>query len=1050
MAEPTAKQSSCPDCGREYAGSSGLCPACLWAGLDSVEGTLLLQGLEVVCELARGGMGVVYRAKERGAGREVAVKMMLTSLAETPGARERFAQEARAVGAMDHPGILPVYHVGEQNGLPYFTMKLAGGGTLAARRARLGGRWRESAALIAEIADAVDHAHRHGLLHRDLKPANILFDDEGRSYVSDFGLVKIAGDNADLTRTVAMLGTPHYLSPEVASRDARAASVASDIWSLGAMLYELLAGRLPFEADGIPLLMRKIVESEPDALPAVPRDLATIARKCLRKNPQERYGTAAELARDLRAWLDGRTISARRATIPERFRSWARRNPALAASMLIVTVATVGVILLQARMGRELRSEKQAAVSAQADALAAQIAAARIGGRIDQRDAALEATRALASLRVTDDIRDDAITLLATPGWSEAGSANIPGGDALFFARSLHWIASVQNGAVVFASTNGQPEHRPANPEGVEFRAVVKLDNDGKKATAWDSTATFWEYDRSAEKWTRLFKHDNPGTTLVWRDVSCYAAFDTVAKRTTVYANGQQIPFGTDTGRPKAFSPDGALLAVEDMQSIELYDLESRKLLRRIPLPPPGSNGTVIKWRSDSKAFAVVSGWMEVFVVYIDGDGPLIETLSGYGALDVAWHPSSEWIGAVNGDGTLRIWETTGRREILRVPILATQLEFSDDGSLLAVRERFSPRLALYNFSAPTCVRQALLPRKSTSADGRETPSPPWGCAILEGAAVGIVTGQLGLEWIDTATAKSIQRGPDGAFWKVATPGRYILALGSVGGETATLTKYHLTKDADEIFVKKDQSGSRSAVGFSSTQSGRALALEAGQGLIFFNADSEKKNLVSLKALPPLTGTFFPGTSALSPDGRWLAVSSGTASPTEWIAVWDTTAPEAPPAKLSGFSMTCGFAFSPDSTVLYVHSQQRLCALNTGSWGTRWSVPRGGNSFSLSLLAISGDGQLLAAAAAPNGIALVDAASGKKLALPRHPDLRPFGALALSNDGGLLLATGIPSSAQIWDINDLRQSLSEKALDWNAPKPPFNPRHLPAKVTFSP
>src|SRR5688500_6727471 len=281
----------------------------------SSPGLFNIPGYEVQAEIARGGMGIVYRALQLEPRREVALKMLLPHQVTAAGMLERFRLQARAIAALEHPAILPVYHVGGSSTLPFFTMKLAIGGTLAQRKDRFAGKWQQIAELMATLADAVQFAHERGVFHRDLKPGNVLFDDAGRAYVSDFGLAKLVGTESDLTRSADFLGTPHYVAPEVAARSSRSATTASDIYSLGAILYELLTGRPPFDAEGVPALLRKIAEEEPkrmsDSKPAVPRDLEIICLKCLAKDPARRYQSAHELAEDLRRWLNGRTILAR-------------------------------------------------------------------------------------------------------------------------------------------------------------------------------------------------------------------------------------------------------------------------------------------------------------------------------------------------------------------------------------------------------------------------------------------------------------------------------------------------------------------------------------------------------------------------------------------------------------------------------------------------------------------------------------------------------------------------------------------------------------------
>ena len=398
-----------------------------------------IPGHDVLEEIARGGMGIVYKARQHHPAREVALKMLLPGGA-TPALRERFRNEARTMAELNHPGILPLFQFGEHGGTPWFTMKLAGGGSLAERikAGTAADSPRQAAALMAEIADAVAYAHERGVLHRDLKPGNILFDGEGRACVADFGLAKLDSQSAaGLTHSRAMLGTPHYLAPELAAKAGTTATVATDVYALGAIFYELLAGRPPFQSETIAGLLRSIVEDDPPSLlhtrstmtGIVPRGLAAIAGKALAKEPASRYRGAAALAADLRAWLAGEAIEARPPGAWEKATRWMRRHPAWTAGAAAVLTGLSAVIFLQAKSARELRSERDLAQAARREAeqergraLAREAAAACASGRLETRNAGLAAAKAAAAIRVTPEQRDEAITLLATPGLEPAGT----------------------------------------------------------------------------------------------------------------------------------------------------------------------------------------------------------------------------------------------------------------------------------------------------------------------------------------------------------------------------------------------------------------------------------------------------------------------------------------------------------------------------------------------------------------------------------------------------------------------------------------------------
>jgi serine/threonine-protein kinase len=313
-------------------------------------------------------MGIVYRAQQRALDRPVAVKMLLTGSFAGQTELERFRRETVALGCLRHPNIVQVHDAGDIDGRPYFTMELIEGGSLAQRLSGTPQPARQTAALVAMLAEAVQAAHQYGIVHCDLKPANILLTADGTPKISDFGLARRLEGGAGLTQTGVPRGTPSYMAPEQARGDTRAMGPAVDVYGLGAILYELLTGRPPFRAETPTATLRQVLDQEP-APPSrlnagLPRDLETICLKCLHKDTARRYADARSLAEDLRRFLAGKPIQARPVGIAERVVKWARRRPAAAlllGALVVMAASAAGVgVWLRHQQGQAREAVKTA------------------------------------------------------------------------------------------------------------------------------------------------------------------------------------------------------------------------------------------------------------------------------------------------------------------------------------------------------------------------------------------------------------------------------------------------------------------------------------------------------------------------------------------------------------------------------------------------------------------------------------------------------------------------------------------------------------------
>src|SRR6476659_4585819 len=313
---------------------------------------------ELLEEIGRGGQGVVFRARQKRLNRTVALKVISLGQWASKAHLKRFRREAEAAASLDHPCIVPIYEVDERDGSCYFSMKFVEGGQLDEVTRREPMPIRRAVELIAKVARTVHYAHEHGILHRDIKPGNILLDAKGEPHLTDFGLARLVESESSVTHTLDVLGTPSYMAPEQAVGNNAAISSVTDVYGLGAVLYQLLTSQPPFAGGATYETIRLLLDTEPRQPrllnPKIDRDLSTICLKCLEKDPKRRYSSALALADDLERWVRHEPIQARHTGIFARGAKWVRRNPtsALLVACLVALAATAGWIVWESELVR--------------------------------------------------------------------------------------------------------------------------------------------------------------------------------------------------------------------------------------------------------------------------------------------------------------------------------------------------------------------------------------------------------------------------------------------------------------------------------------------------------------------------------------------------------------------------------------------------------------------------------------------------------------------------------------------------------------------------
>jgi len=1030
----------CPQCGAPKSGwLEDNCPSCLIrlgapeslgkSLSDDVETGLRAGSLrslgdyELLEEIARGGMGVVYRARQVSLNRLVAVKVLLA--AQFAKDIQRFRREAEVAASLRHPNIVSIYEVGEQGGQPYFSMELVEGRNLSelARDHPLPAR--RAAQLTKTIAEAVHFAHERHVLHRDLKPSNILVDASGIPHVTDFGLAKRSDGDADLTLTGQVLGTPSYMSPEQADPERGQSTVASDIYSLGAILYHLSTGRAPFVGETLTQTLRLVADHEPISPrllnPEMPRDLETICLKCLDKDAGRRYGSAHELADELDRFLRDEPIRARPLQAPAKLLRWCRRKPALALStgaalaLLLLVVIGSPIAIVRINSGRkqaeaaERRTEQHLYT-----ALLEQARATVMTGELGHRVRSLDALRRASAISNSTELRGVAMSALALPDLS--------------FVRELplapDWTMVQLDAAferIALCRGNGP----------VEIRSV----RDHQLLATLPASTNLMTY---VAQWSRdgrflAVKRDHPPSAAL----ADWEIWDVGAvKRILLLRDNLGGAFSFHPHLPR-------IIVGRAPATATIWDLETGQELARHPL---AGNPMVVKFDPTGESFATSiplnEDWMIAVHRAMDGTARVSQRFTNV-VTELNWHPSGRWLGIPDHGGAVHLMEThTGETRTLgRHKANVVVAEFSPDGRYL-FSGGWDRELICWDVKAMRRAFTIALDSLNVqiSADGRQ-------CAIVRT----LPEARVQLHTFDRPVHLEFEEdlgGPRG-FAAFSAGGRWLAASGDErwvvwdlhgdgpGAAMKGLPETRLGFAANgELFVNPRGDASRWRVSPGTNPAAPPeverldLPKPAGlfslclvsNGVVFTGTNGSRLSAYHQLVQDDTWSPTIPGLNGTSPDEQWLAMFRPFSPHLHISHLTDFS----PVAVLTNKEPIRQFIFSPLGDELAV-----ACRKGVEFWSTTsWQRMRHLTNFNGILY--SPDAQTLWLATDYRAAGLYDAHTAEPL-LPLPPNTRP---LALSPDGRYLVTTVNSRRLQLWDLAESRNQLRAIGLDWHKQESP--------------
>ncbi|MEY2520288.1 MAG: eukaryotic-like serine/threonine-protein kinase [Verrucomicrobiota bacterium] len=1028
---------------------AGICPRCLITALseeeDESDSESLVAGYTVLEEISRGGMGVVYRARQQHPGRIVALKMILPQLLDSPNVRRRFEAEAEAVAKLDHPNVLPIYEAGEYRGAPFIAMKFVPGGSLADRRKEFLGMPRLCAQFLAEAARGVQHAHERGILHRDLKPANLLLDDSAPDaapvpMVSDFGLARILeSEPSGLTGPASFLGTAGYLAPELAFGPRTEPTVQSDIYSLGAILYELVAGQLPFGTEkGLEALRRADQETAPSlrALDSrIPKDFEAICLTCLQREPSSRYRSAAALIDDLERFLGGHPVLARPVPRLVRLSRWARRKPALAALsvavILLVISALAGAALFTKRVARERDRATASEQEAQLQlwrAYLEQALATRIAPQMGRRFAAIEALAAAARIRPALELRNAAAAALGLEDivlerrWpAMRSSIDTP----VAFDEQLERYAFPQTGDRISL------RRLRDNLELANFPApsVTQLlfSKDGRFLAGRISETETWLWSVSADPSAQ----PQPVLKLTGAEKISEMAFTPDSRLFAVSSGSGELAFYDLTGampsrtaqwnglpavRGLRFDPVGQRLAITSAADavIEIREVSTGLLLHKLSQP---AGATGVDWSPDGTELATGSEDFQVRI-WDAAKGALLRVLEGHQNVAVRplYHPGGQILATAGWDAILRFWAPSTGRLLFNGPACHDWQRFSTDGSRLAVAN-YDGTVELYRVASTEAVRMFMPKTREFapllyrwldfSPDSQRLVSTGAECVRVWDIASGVESAHVSLPG---ATAVTCMFADD----------RSVL----IADESRGVTHQSIAASGSDGNLKTILEPWRTGEGWQATlraRDGRVILVNSKLGM----AEIISPEYPAGRRIGPHLAMH---NVALSPDGKRLA--TGTWQGTD-IKIWEIATGQLLVTLPAGENALVLWPSANKIITVQLTQAGQWLENSDGQWKRDqvWK-PDPGQTF-WNLASLSPEGRWLALPQSGDRIRVLEMATGAELITLEPPKAFGLGFVRFSPDGRYLAACGSREQVAIWDLPELRRELAALRLDWS-------------------